>query len=196
VSGKQVYQVFCGLAVLLSVGLVVSVYFGMTMLEESSEELQTAKVQQEVTEAQELSLIQAKADVEEYSELEELATRIIPQEKDQARTVREVIAIAQDTGVSVSTVSFPSSNLGAAQASSQSVITQATPVQGIPGLLELEMSVGVSESPTTYDRFISFLDRLEQNRRTSQVQSISIIPDEDNRSLLTFTVNLVVYIKP
>lgn len=196
-SSKQTYQLLIALCGVLAVGLVAAVYFGISSLQANADDLEKAKVQQEVVDMQELSLIQAKADIQEYSELEELARRIIPQEKDQARTVRELIAIAEDTGIAISTVSFPSSNLGTSQAASdqQSVVTQATPVEGIPGLLELNMSVGVS-NPTTYNQFISFLDGLEQNRRTSQVQSISIVPDSDNRNLLTFTVNLVVYIKP
>lgn len=196
-TSKKLNRVLIGVISLLVLLLVASVYLGMSTLESSAENLEEAKVQQEVTDSQELALIQAKADIDEYSELEELAQRIIPQEKDQARTVREVLVIAEDAGVSLTTISFPSSSLGAEQAANQSVVTQATPVEGIPDLLELQMSLSVSEeSQVTYGQFIAFLEGLEQNRRTSQMESVTIIPDEDDRNRLTFNINLAVYIKP
>lgn len=196
-TSKKLNRILIGGISLLILVLVASVYFGMSTLESSAENLEEAKVQQEVTDSQELALIQAKADIDEYSELEELAQRIIPQEKDQARTVREVLAIAEEAGVNLTTIAFPTSSLGAEQAANQSVVTQATPVEGIPDLLELQMTLSVSEeAQVTYGQFIAFLEGLEQNRRTSQVESVSIIPNEDDRNRLTFNINLAVYIKP
>lgn len=200
-NSKQLYFGLLGSCGVLVILLGVVVYFGMGMLQDKSEELRQAKVEQEVVDMQELSLIQARADIEEYSELEAVSRRIIPQEKDQARTVREIIAIAEQAGVPIATISFPSSSLGqqaAAQAGGETanqIITQAEPVPNLPGLLELNMTVQVNE-PTSYDRFIAFLEGLERNRRTSQVQSVSISPDSNDRNLISFNINMAVYLRP
>lgn len=205
-NSKRLYISLLAGCVMLVLALLASVYLGTSFLQGKASELADAKVKREVVDVQELSLLQARTDIEEYSELEELASRIIPQEKDQARTVREIISLAEQSGITVSAISFPTSSLGTNQpktaaepeessAPTAPAITQATPVPGLSGLFELELNVQVSES-NSYGRFISFLERLEQNRRTSQVQSVSIVPDANDRNQLTFNVNLVVYIKP
>lgn len=183
---------------ILSLLLILAVVYGLSLLERNSQALQDAKINREVINQREQSLFQAKKDIEQYSDLEEVAARVIPQEKDQARTVREIIAIAESSGVTIANISFPSSNLGtggAEAATESSALTQATPVEGLPGLFELTLAIQIAE-PVSYSSFIQFLERLEQNRRTSQVNSVSIIPEQDNRSNVTFSINLSVYLKP
>ncbi len=203
-SSKQLNQVLLGVCGLFVIALGAAVYFGLGYLEDSSAELEEAKVRREVVDMQELSLITAKADLNEYTELEELAKRIIPQEKDQARTVRELTQIANREGISISSISFPASQLGAegssrsqssSQESTEGIITQAVPVTGLSGLYELNVSVQISQQ-TSYERFIAFLERLERNRRTSQVKSVTITPDPDNRNNVSFSINLAVFLKP
>jgi len=46
------------------------------------------------------------------------------------------------------------------------------------------------------NNFIDFLDNLEQNRRTAQVSGVTITPDPQNPSLLSFSLVVNVYIKP
>lgn len=197
-NARTTHNILLGLILVLALLLVASVSYGLSRLENSSESLQEAKIQREVINQREQLLFEAKKDIEEYSELEEVSSRVIPQEKDQARTVREIIQIAEASSVKVSNISFPTSNLGAeAEPESQmnDVLTQATPVQGSPGLFELSLSVQTGEA-ISFANFIDFLEGLEQNRRTSQVNSVSIIPSQDDRSQVTFSINLSVYLKP
>jgi len=61
----------------------------------------------------------------------------------------------------------------------------------------LQISVASdSTKPVPYSRFITFLSALEHNRRTSQVNTITLDPNKDNSNLLSFTLGLSEYIKP
>ncbi len=190
-TAKQLYYTLIGLCVVLLIGLAGSIYLGLTMLDRQADELRQAEIEREVIDIQGLSLLRALNEIEEFSELEEVAQRIIPQEKDQARTVREIISISQQSGANVSSFSFPSSDLG----DEDDIVSQALPVAGIPGLFELEITIQDTNG-TGFNQFIAFLEGLEQNRRTSQVKSVTINPDSEARSVVEFSINLSVFIRP
>lgn len=203
-STKKVYLVMVGLNVFLALAIVGSVVLGDRLLKKQSDIIINQKLESTVLEKEQLALQQAKIDLEKYSELRQIAKQIVPQEKDQALTTREIIALADKAGVRIGSVGFPSSTLGAPGAKSttgtgttSSAISQAKPVTGIPGLLELQITV-VSDAarPSSYNQIITFLGYLEKNRRTAQVTQISIQPDARDNSLLNFTLTLTVYIKP
>lgn len=191
-NSKKIYYVILSLCVVLLLGLAGSVYVGLGLLQEKSQELKQAKLEREAIGNQELSLLRAINEIEEFSELEQVARSVIPQEKDQARTVREIISIARQSGVSINSIVFPTSDLGS---DDDSVISQASPVRGLPGLFELQLSVQITED-TGFNQFISFLEGLEQNRRTSQVKSVSITPDQNARDQVRFSINLAVFLRP
>lgn len=203
-STKKVYWVMVGLNAFLALAIVGSVVLGDRLLKKQSDVIINQKLESTVLEKEQLALQQAKIDLEKYAELKQIAKQIVPQEKDQALTTREIIALADKAGVRIGSVGFPSSTLGAPGAKSTtgtatttSAISQAKPVTGIPGLLELQITV-VSDTarPSSYNQIITFLGYLEKNRRTAQVTQISIQPDARDNSLLNFTLTLTVYIKP
>lgn len=193
-----------GTNALLAVAIVGSVVVGDRLLKKQSDVIISQKLESTVLEKEQIALQQAKLDLEKYSELRQIAKQIVPQEKDQALTTREIVALAEKAGVRIGSVGFPSSTLGAPGAkattgttSTSSAISQAKPVTGINGLLELQITV-VSDTarPSSYNQIINFLGYLEKNRRTAQVTQISIQPDAKDNSLLNFTLTLTVYIKP
>ncbi|HSX47175.1 MAG TPA: hypothetical protein VLF63_00215, partial [Patescibacteria group bacterium] len=74
---------------------------------------------------------------------------------------------------------------------------QLIPIKSLPGVYELIINVQSSGDQTVpYNNFISFLNDLEHNRRTAQISNIAITPDNKSKGNLTFTLNLVEYIKP
>jgi hypothetical protein len=205
-TSKKAFYGMLG-AVVLMVGAVIgSVVLGNLLLKKQSDKLVNLKVDASVIEAQQTSLIQAKKDVEKYAELGTIAKQVVPQDKDQARAVREIVNLADQSGIKIASVTFPSSSLGqkaatattdSSSSAAASPLTQAKPVAGIDGLYQLDITIASDTArPTTYTRLISFLNRLEQNRRTAQVSQITIQPDTKNRLNLNFTVTLTVYIKP
>lgn len=204
-----------GVLGLMSVLVIATVVLGDSFLRKQSQKLLDLKLNNQVIEAQQTSLVQAKKDLEKYNELEAIAKQIVPQDKDQARAVRELINLANQSGISIASIGFPASNLGQ-QAAVKAVtpsenaaasttpaapaappVTQVKPVEGIKGLYQLEIVV-VSDAtrPATYPRMIDFLSRLEQNRRTAQVAQISIQPDTVDRNALNFTLTITLFIKP
>lgn len=204
-NSKRVYFLMAGLLVLLGLALLGGAYGANALLQQRAKKLTDLKLQEQEIGQQQLSLAKAKQDIQQYASLEKIAQSIVPQDKDQAEAVRELVNIAGQNGVRLSNISFPSSTLGSGSAAgsggssspaSSSPLTQVTPVSGISGVYQLQISVQQdSTQPITYAQFIGFLTALENNRRTAQVSSISILPTSD-RSHLTFTLTLNEYIKP
>ena len=183
-----------GLLVLLIVGSGGAVYLGQKSFVEKNSTLSHLKAKSQALESQEHSLVQAKKDIEQYSGLETVAKSIVPHEKDQARTVRELVSIADSLGIKIGSISFPSSNLGDAKKADS--VSQVEPVKGVPGLYELDVNVTAS-SDVDFQTLVDFLNNLENNRRTSTISSITITPvDRQGVRLLNFGLTVRVFIKP
>lgn len=216
-NSKRVFYVMLGVVVLMFILVISTIVLGDRFLSKQSAKLVSLKLDNEVIEAQSSALAQAKKDIEKYSELEDIANQIVPQDKDQARATREIISIADQAGVKIAGINFPDSTLGQAKpqatkpsdggatektpapaaAAPTTTETQVKKVEGVQNLYQLDITVtSDTTSPASYARLIDFLKRLEQNRRTAQVSQISILPVASNRSALNFTLNLTVYIKP
>lgn len=204
-NSKRLYYVLIALIILINGSGVAAVYFGNKILAKQTTKLTDLKVQATTLEGVQSSLSNAKKDILTYSDIEKVVKTVIPQEKDQARTVREIVKIADESNITLSSISFPSSTLGnnAATAApgtttptSTTGNTQTQKVDGISNVERLEITLASDTTkPVLYNDLITFLSKLEQNRRTSQVSSINIIPDSTKRNYLTFTMTLNVYIK-
>lgn len=210
---KRFFFVMCGFVALLVILAVAMVVLGNNILAKKTSRLTELKLENRVLEEQKLSVTQAQKDIEKYAELERIAKQIVPQDKDQAKAVRELITLAAQSGIGIANVTFPTSSLGQAQqaapkaeagddSSSQSSkpaappVTQVKPVEGINGVYQLEITVQSTADVATFPKLVDFLKRLESNRRTSQVSSITITPNAANRTLLSFNMIINVYIKP
>jgi hypothetical protein len=205
-NSKRVYFAMIGVVVLLGLLAIGTTVFGNSLLQKEAAKLVEVKLENEVLEAEQNALILAKNDLKKYETLHDIARQIVPSDKDQAKTTREIIKIADAAGVRISSIGFPSSKLGekatgpapaagSAPATNNS-ITQAVPAKGIPGLLQLDINViSDTKNPATYGQLIDFLKRLENNRRTSHVTSLSIQPNAVNNNLVSFVLIVTVYIK-
>jgi hypothetical protein len=202
-NSKTIFYVLLGLVVVMLALAGLVAYQGGKVLTSKGDEIIDKKLQNQVFEDREQALVQAKRDIEQYSELEAIAKAIVPQEKDQARTVREISAIAQRSGIPISSFQFPASALGQVQrgktkkpTASNPATSQLIPVEGTKGLYAMEIVVqSDNKQPVSYGNLLSFLERLEQNRRTAHVTNLTINPEQENRNLINFSVTLNVYIK-
>lgn len=186
---------------------------GNMLFQKQAKKLDDLKVQSGVIEKQEESLVQAKKDIEKYQDLDTIARTIVPQDKDQAKTVRELSAIAAESEITLKAITFPTSNLGTAQPAAPSTqpssgessstakpavppISQVKPISGIPGVYALEIIISTPEDqPVPYEKFLNFLQRLESNRRTAHVDKINVTPKSNGNSL-SFVLTLNAYVKP
>lgn len=212
-GSKRVYIGMIILVSLLGGGIIAVAILGDGILQKQSKKLVSLKLDNEVLNEQQTSLTQAKKDVEKYSELNKEAKAIVPQDKDQAAAVREITKIASESGIKLSSISFPASSLGQKAATPNSTdktegsdsakketappVTQVKPVEGIKGVYSMEITIlQDSNNPVSYNGLINFLDKLEQNRRTAQVTSVTIQPIAKSPDKLAFTLVLSTYIKP
>ncbi len=213
-NSKRTFFVMVALCGLSLAALGASVFFGNQLLKQKSQKLTELKVETAVIDAQQVALSKAKQDLETYTNLNTIAKQIVPQDKDQARAVREIITIADQSGVSITGITFPASNLGQAPAKTTPTegdtaggadattpaappVSQVKAVEGISGVYQLDLNVSTDTTkPITYAQLLDFLGRLEQNRRTAQITNLTITPSATNRDLLTLTLQLTIYIKP
>ncbi len=181
---------------------IMAIVQGDKKLSQQNSELTALKIEANSLENVQQSLILAKKDIAMYADIEQITKTVVPLEKDQARTVREIIKLAAESKISIASVTFPSSTLGtkatpgAAAPTGGASATQLQKVEGINNVERLEITVtSDTTKPVLYTDLLQFLEKLEQNRRTSQVGNVNIQPDTENRNRLTFTLLLNVYIK-
>lgn len=203
-NSKRFFYVLTATLILL-IGLCAAlVYFGNSMLKTQADKLYTLKQESLSLDEQQKTLVQAKKDIERYKEIETIARTVVPQEKDQARTVREIVAIANRTGIDIANITFPASTLGDGAVSKDKKKkakttdpskTQLEAVEGIPGVFRLEANIQTdTDTFVPFSSMLNFLRELEQNRRTSQVSSLTITPDDSGQKL-TFNLITNVYIR-
>ncbi len=197
-SSKQLFYVFTSLLILLGLAVVGAAYGADAVLSAKAGELSKRKAESQAIDEVQASLTRNKADLTRYHELNEIAKAIVPQDKNQTETVREIVKIANDSGISkLSSITFPASTLGVTgTAKTSTSLTQLTAVPGMSGVYALPITVTVSEeNAVPYERLITFLRGLEQNRRTAQVTNLTLTPST-KASNIAFTLVINEYIKP
>ena len=207
-TSKQVNRLLLAGLLLATVGLFGGTYLAYSTLQKYSKDIVSKRADVIKLEQQQTSLTRARKDVQTYKPLADIAKSIVPQDKNQAQTVREIVGIASKNGISLGSITFPTSTLGDTPAGgtsttakpvagTDSALSQLAPVLSIPGVYSLEIIVtSNTDAPVSYGKFLTFLDDLEHNRRTALVSNISINPDKINRNNIAFTLTLDEYIKP
>lgn len=199
-KAKQLYFLLVSTCVLLGFGFFGLAYATNKVLGSQAKRLSTLRADSDVVNTLEVSLARNKKDIQRYSDLNKIAETVVPQDKDQAEAVREIVKLASESGIpKLSSVTFPSSTLGTVGpgARTNANLTQLTPVKGLSGVYELQITITQDSSARVpYSSFITFLQKLEQNRRTAQVSAITVTPDQANHNQVGFTLTVSEYIKP
>lgn len=211
-NGRRSFLAMIAVTSLLFLALVGSAALAYTLLQKQSQKLEASRLETKLLDEQQNALVKANKDIQKYAELEKIANTIVPQDKDQARTVREIISLAKESNIPITSITFPTSNLGQIipKATTSTTDTSSTTpkittppvsqvkaVEGITGVYQMEINVqSDSTSPVPYSSLINFLSKLEHSRRTAQVSNISIIPYSKDINLVTFSLGINVFIKP
>jgi hypothetical protein len=213
-NSKNLRAVLLGLLGLSIILFIAIIFLGLSALGTESRHMVELKVQSQTADGQLSNLEQSKKDIEKYSYFKDVAKSVIPNDKDQAEAVLEINQMADAAGLSIQSITFPASTLGAlpvtssttqdatASSSSSAAISQAKPVSGIPGLYSLELTItpetGISVPPekqVSYAKILDFLNRIENNRHTAQITDVNIQPASNNQSL-SFALSINIFIKP
>lgn len=201
-NSKRLFFILVASLVAINAGGVALLVYGNKVLDKQNSKLTELKVEANTLDTVQQSLVKAKKDVEKYKDLAQVVETVVPQEKDQARTIRELVQIANESGVSIDSINFPSSTLGSSNkpgsstpaSSGATTNTQTQKVDGLNNVERLEITI-TSSKQVSYTNFILFLQKLEQNRRTAQVSSITVTPSAVDKSRVNFSLVLNVYIK-
>jgi hypothetical protein len=197
-NSKKLYYILVGVLLLLAIAILLSAREANLLLGNQSKSLVALKVKSQETADQKAQLTKDKKDISAYSDLNNIAKSVVPQDKDQAEAVREIVNLAAQSGISeLSSITFPPSTLGGSTAGTPNNLTQVTKVAGIAGVYSLQITVSQADpNYVPYSNFITFLSKLEQNRRTAEVNSITVQPDDKSPNLVTFTLVINEFIKP
>lgn len=192
-----------------AVVFILAATFGLSVLGTQSKKMTELKLQNKILDLQLTNLAQSKKDVQQYAYFKDIAKTVIPADKDQAQTVLEIFKIAEQAGISLQSVTFPSSTLGArtptsaSSAPTKTLISQAQPVSGIAGLYSIELTITPQSGPqvpadkqVTYPKMLDFLRRVEDNRRTAQITQVNIQPVGTSGVAVNFSLNINMFIKP
>lgn len=201
-NSKRLFFILVASLVVINAGGVALLVYGNKVLDKQNSKLTELKVEANTLDTVQQSLVKAKKDVEKYKDLAQVVETVVPQEKDQARTIRELVQIANESGVSIDSINFPSSTLGSSNkpgstapaSGGTTTNTQTQKVDGLNNVERLEITI-TSSKQVSYTNFILFLQKLEQNRRTAQVSSITVTPSAVDKSRVNFSLVLNVYIK-
>ncbi|HVU59579.1 MAG TPA: hypothetical protein VHC98_01955 [Candidatus Saccharimonadales bacterium] len=197
-NSKRLYFVLVALVSLLVLGLVGGAYGADVLLQHASDQLVADRTKKAVLLQQEDQLARAKEDIKKYQDLANVAKSVVPEDKDQAQAVREIVNIAKDNAITLGSITFPTSVLGGTGTTAgKAQLSQLTPVSGIAGVYNLEITVASdTNNPVPYTSFVRFLNALEHNRRTALVKSVTLQPNQKDRTTVSFTLILDEYIKP
>ncbi|MDB5160824.1 MAG: hypothetical protein JWO96_204 [Candidatus Saccharibacteria bacterium] len=219
-NSKQFRLVLIGLMG-VSVVVFIGLYFmGTSALSAQSRKMVDLKLKNKTADTQLANLEVSKKEIAKYSYFKSVAKTVIPNDKDQAQAVLDILQIADQTGISLQSVSFPSSNLGIGSTAPASgsassggaaspstptspAISQAQPVSGIPGLYSIQLTITPAtgtqvpaDKQVTYPKVLDFLRRIESNRRTAQVTQVNIQPLAGANSPINFSLTINIFIKP
>ena len=194
-------KVFLGLIVLLCIlcaGMLFGAHAADSVLASRSQTLVNLKAQNQATDDEKIQLVQDKNEISKYASLNQIAESVVPADKNQAETVREISNLAAASGIpQLSSITFPPSTLGGTSIKTSSGLTQVIAVKGLPGIDELPITITQSTAALVpYSDFTEFLSKIEQNRRTAEVSSITINPSQKTPNMIAFTLVLEEYLKP
>lgn len=224
-SAKKV-NLYLSLVFVAALGLSLFILrYASNWLTQSSQELISLRAEVAGLNTKQADLDKAKkALADNAAELDTLS-KVLPEDKDQARVIQEIYALADQANITIDSVSFPSSTLGAATApkpatttetlpagttSSEAApapvksVSQATPLKEIPGVQSIELSIGTITSKDAsikgvrYEEMMKLIKLIERNRRTLQIRSIGIGQNANTSGAPTYnlSLSLVIFIQP
>ena len=209
-SVGQLRLLLLGLLAAGALAFIAITFLGLSTLSQKSTEVAGLKLKNETLDAQLTNLGIAKKEVERYSYFNDVAATVLPSDKDQAKAVLTVFKLAEQSGISIASITFPTSNLGGgttkATGSAASAISQAQPVQGIKGLYSLQLTITPESGSTvpedkvpTYAKLKDFLQRIEHDRRTAQITQVSIQPESSDSRItgaINFSLTINIFMRP
>ncbi len=176
-----ILKVTLGVLILVILG---GLYFSNKKLTALATDTSRLKADIEISQKQITAYQATKAKVDSLDYVDELANKVLPQDKEQSAIVAELSQFALRARLSVAEINFPDKP----QAKSSSKTKSATP----KGVDVMPITIKFKED-SKYESILTFLRSVEDNRRKMQVTNISLKPDEEDRQKIkevTVDINL------
>lgn len=213
-SPKKIFYVMIAILVIIVLSGVGVLYFGNSLMQKKAAELKQADLDNKINNKK-LSLLQkAKKELIDNKDLQAAIDKILPTSKNQAEVVAQLYAMAAESGIQISNITFPSSGLGADKAaassgsssntsspaptaSSSSNTSQTKPVSGLSGVSSVDVTLTFAPlkgETIPYENMIKFLTLVESNRRTMLINTLQISPDLKSGGV-NFSMTLKLFVK-
>ena len=122
--------------------------------------------------------------VSQNKEIEEIAKKVLPQDKEQSAALAELDKFSKTSGVGIKQISFTPGKGGG--------LVAPTSLKGVSVI-----SVNVHCDAARYDQLLSLLKLIENNQRRMQVTSVALTPSEITQGKLDkIDLALEIYLKP
>jgi len=158
--------------ILLSLVLAATgYYFTRRQLQEKAISLSGLKAAIDATEDSTSDVKNLLQQYEDLSFIDDIASDVLPPEKVQSDLVEQIYTLANEAGVTLRSINFTSPE---GTAISDPSLTQTEPLEGIVGVFSLPATITYETSQ--YNNLISFLRKLEDNRRKLQIAKLGISP--------------------
>jgi hypothetical protein len=184
---KRLFYALSALCALLFIGIGAVVYFGNSFLSKEAAKIADARADDELIEQRKALKNDLAKTIDDYADLKTLATKFLPDSKNQDDLIAEFYKIASDNDIDISGLSFTASG---AKISSSS---QTTPLKDAKNVLVFPFNV--TNFTADFDQLISFMQDLENNRRKLQITQIQLQPDDKTGLISVPSMSVESYIK-
>lgn len=184
---KRLFLALCILCGLLFAGTAAAVYFGNKILSGEANKIAIARADDELIDKRKALKSDLKKTITDYAELKTLASKFLPDSKNQDDLVAEFYKIANDNNIDISGLTFTASGEKIGSSS------QTTPLKDAKNVLVFPFTV--TNYTASFNQLIAFMQDLENNRRKLQITQIQLQPDEETGEISVPSMAIESYIK-
>lgn len=167
-NAKTFFYGQLGLIFIFGAILAAGTYYGNGLLAAKAKKIQEIHADIDLVQEKKAETAKLQKKIDTLADVKDLALKVLPKDKDQASLLAQIYDIAKGFNISLSDISFSSSSKGPSSTSQTEELKDAKSVRVYPLTTGIEC--------VSYPTFLSFLERLEVNRRKAQISSLSIQP--------------------
>lgn len=182
---KQMHKLLIGVLVLLILATIGGLYIANHRLTNLTKQTSRLSAEIEVSKKQIDIYELTKFKVDSLGYVDELASKVLPQDEEQSVVVAELSQFARRASLQVSGIEFVEAPQKSDKDKKKSVVPKS--VTAIP--------ITVTFKAAKYEGLLEFLRSVEGNRRKMQVNNIGLKQNEDDGSLLDVSVSMNLYAK-
>ncbi len=190
-TAKRLYFALIAACVLMLAGIGAGIYYGDQLLAKQAQRIATARAEEELIDQQKKVKTDLEAKIAELAEVEHIAEKFLPEQKNQDILTAEFADIAKRNNIIIQQISYDQS------AGSPSQYTQTQALKDLKNVSVLPFSV--LTEPVTFEELMNFLKDIENNRRKMQIVNIGVMPITEpgpNHGKLNISeMRLEVYVK-